>query len=108
MTARIVSKQDRCALKREIRRRVGKHIRLAFLFSVVTNLLLLVSPIYMLQVYDRILTSGSIDTLIWISLICLYLLVKQRHVRNGPQPGPGAPPNRGRVLYVSDPGLQGI
>ena len=75
MTARIVSKQDRRALKREIRRRVGKHIRLAFLFSVVTNLLLLVSPIYMLQVYDRILTSGSIDTLVWISLICLYLLV---------------------------------
>lgn len=43
--------------------------------SVVVNLLLLIAPIYMLQVYDRILTSGSIDTLLWISAICVYLLV---------------------------------
>lgn len=35
---------------------------------------MLVTPVYMLQVYDRILTSGSIDTLTWISVICLYLL----------------------------------
>ena len=43
-------------------------------FSLVSNLLLLVSPLYMLQVYDRILTSGSKDTLIWITLISLFLL----------------------------------
>lgn len=44
-------------------------------FSVVSNILLLVSPLYMLQVYDRILTSGSQDTLIWMTLIALFLLV---------------------------------
>lgn len=44
------------------------------LFSVVANVLLLVSPFYMLQVYDRILTSGSIDTLIWLTVISVFLL----------------------------------
>ncbi len=43
-------------------------------FSLITNLLLLVSPLYMLQVYDRILTSGSQDTLIWMTLIAIFLL----------------------------------
>lgn len=43
-------------------------------FSLVSNILLLVSPLYMLQVYDRILTSGSKDTLIWITIISIFLL----------------------------------
>ena len=43
-------------------------------FSVVSNTLLLVSPLYMLQVYDRILTSGSTDTLIWITVISVFLM----------------------------------
>ena len=43
-------------------------------FSLISNILLLVSPLYMLQVYDRILTSGSRDTLIWITLISVFLL----------------------------------
>jgi len=44
------------------------------IFSLVSNLLLLVSPLYMLQVYDRILTSGSKDTLIWITIIAVFLM----------------------------------
>jgi len=44
-------------------------------FSLAINLLMMVSPLYMLQVYDRVLTSGSTDTLIWISGIALFLLV---------------------------------
>ncbi|GHB05873.1 peptidase [Algimonas arctica] len=43
-------------------------------FTILANLLLLVSPFYMLQVYDRILTSGSIDTLIWLTVISVFLL----------------------------------
>lgn len=43
-------------------------------FSLISNILLLVSPLYMLQVYDRVLTSGSTDTLIWITAICVFLL----------------------------------
>lgn len=38
------------------------------LFSLLTNLLLLASTVYMLQIYDRVLSSGSIDTLLWLTL----------------------------------------
>ena len=44
------------------------------LFTVVTNLLLLVPPLYMLQVYDRVLASGSVDTLLYITLIAVLSL----------------------------------
>ena len=38
------------------------------LFSGAMNLLMLVGPIYMLQVYDRVLTSRSIPTLAALSV----------------------------------------
>ncbi len=41
------------------------------LFSLVINVLLLIQPLYLLQVYDRVLSSGSMDTLIYISFIAL-------------------------------------
>ena len=45
------------------------------IFSVVVNLLLLTMPIYMLQVYDRVLSSGSSDTLLFLSVIAAAALV---------------------------------
>ena len=39
------------------------------LFSLMINLLMLVSPIYMLQVYDRVLTTGRIETLLMLTLM---------------------------------------
>lgn len=42
--------------------------------SVVANLLLLVSPVYMLQIYDRVVTSGSFDALFWLTVIAVFLL----------------------------------
>ena len=48
---------------------------MTMLFSIVVNILVLVSPLYMLQVYDRILTSGSVDTLITISVLAIALLM---------------------------------
>lgn len=47
----------------------------AIFFSVVVNALLLVAPIYMLQIYDRVLTSGSFDTLLVLSLLAVALLL---------------------------------
>lgn len=38
-------------------------------FSLVLNLLMLAGPLYMLQVYDRVLTSKNLDTLIALSLV---------------------------------------
>lgn len=44
-----------------------------FVVSLVVNLLMLVGPVYMLQIYDRILSSGSVPTLVVISLLTLFL-----------------------------------
>jgi PrtD family type I secretion system ABC transporter len=46
-----------------------------FLLSAASNLLLLTSSVYMLQVFDRVLSSGSVDTLIWLSVIAFFALV---------------------------------
>jgi ATP-binding cassette subfamily C protein EexD len=43
-------------------------------FSLVINLMYLVPPLYMLQVYDRVLTSASETTLILLTLIVAGLL----------------------------------
>jgi ATP-binding cassette, subfamily C, type I secretion system permease/ATPase len=44
------------------------------LFSLVINVLALTVPIYMTQVYDRVLTSFSIETLVLLTLLALGLL----------------------------------
>lgn len=43
----------------------------AFLFSFAINLLSLLMPIYSLQVFDRVMTSRSMDTLIGLSIVVL-------------------------------------
>lgn len=43
-------------------------------FSVFLNLLYLVSPLYMLQVYDRVLASGSRATLLYLTLMAIGAL----------------------------------
>jgi PrtD family type I secretion system ABC transporter len=41
----------------------------AFGFSLAINLLVLTSPLYMMQVFDRVLTTGNRDTLLWLTLL---------------------------------------
>ena len=43
------------------------------LFSLFANLLMLTGPLYMLQVYDRVLGSGSEETLIALSILVIFL-----------------------------------
>jgi ATP-binding cassette subfamily C protein len=43
------------------------------IFSFFSNLLMLVGPIYMLQVYDRVLGSRSLETLIALSVLVAFL-----------------------------------
>lgn len=45
------------------------------LFSCIVNLLVLTSPLYMLQVYDRVLGSRSEATLVALSVIVLFLFI---------------------------------
>lgn len=56
----------------------GKY-RMAFaatlIFSMFTNLLMFVGPIYMLQIYDRVLSSRNSTTLIALTVIAVCLLM---------------------------------
>jgi ATP-binding cassette subfamily C protein EexD len=44
------------------------------LFSMFVNLLMLTPAIYMLQVYDRVVTSGSESTLLMLTLVMLLMM----------------------------------
>lgn len=44
-------------------------------FSLFANLLMLTGPLYMLQVYDRVLGSRSVETLIGLSAIVAFLFL---------------------------------
>ncbi|HZB55293.1 MAG TPA: type I secretion system permease/ATPase [Reyranella sp.] len=61
----------------ELARAVGA-CRSAFamcaVFSLVINLLMLASPLYMLQVYDRVLTTGRAETLVMLTLMAAVAL----------------------------------
>lgn len=45
------------------------------LFSCLINILMLTAPLYMLQIYDRVLTSQSVNTLIFLTIIAIFALV---------------------------------
>ena len=44
-------------------------------FSLFLNLLMLVPSIYMLQVYDRVLSTGSVPTLLMLTLITTFMFI---------------------------------
>lgn len=55
-------------------RRAGRRLALdAALFSLFVNILMLTGPLYMLQIYDRVLASGSYETLAVITLLTVGL-----------------------------------
>jgi ATP-binding cassette subfamily C protein RsaD len=47
----------------------------AMVFSFFINILALVSPLYMLQVYDRVLSSRNVSTLVVLTLIVVFLFL---------------------------------
>jgi len=51
------------------------HFAAAAAFSFAINLLYLATPIYMLQVYDRVLASGSLSTLAALTVVLLLALL---------------------------------
>lgn len=50
-------------------------LMLAFVFTAFVNLLMLTAPLYMLQVYDRVLASRSEETLVALSLLAAGLFL---------------------------------
>ncbi len=55
-------------------RRCRKGLLGVTLFSAMANILMLVAPVYMLQMYDRVLTSASYETLIVLTVVAVFLL----------------------------------
>ena len=65
-----MTKQELSPFKQALRTVRGALIAVA-LFSAAVNLLMLTGPLFMLQVYDRVLTSRSIETLVLLfALVC--------------------------------------
>lgn len=56
-------------------KRFMSHFRALMAYSVIVNLLVLAPSIHMLQVYDRVLSSGSVSTLVYLTLIVCFLLL---------------------------------
>ena len=65
--------RDRDDLKTALRSCLP-HFGAAALFSCGINLLYLASPIYMLQVYDRVMLSGNHYTLVMLTVALLLAL----------------------------------
>ncbi|WP_407331532.1 type I secretion system permease/ATPase [Enterovibrio sp. 27052020O] len=51
-------------------------------FSFVINILVLSVPIYMLQIYDRVISSRSIDTLLLLTMITVFALLTMAILEN--------------------------
>lgn len=47
----------------------------AIIFSFFINILAFVGPLYMLQIYDRVLSSRNVYTLLFLTLIAAFLLI---------------------------------
>lgn len=60
---------------REARRESRKLYWAVGVFSVFVNLLMLTGPLYMLQVYDRVLGSRSVETLFGLTLLIAFLFL---------------------------------
>ena len=56
-------------------RQIRPFIKLAAVASLVLNLALLAPALYMLQVFDRVFASGSIETLVMLGVPVLVMLV---------------------------------
>ncbi|MET3593140.1 PrtD family type I secretion system ABC transporter [Mesorhizobium shonense] len=56
---------------RDALRACRRYFLFAAVFSLAINLLYLASPLYMLQIYDRVVTSGSETTLVMLTLVLL-------------------------------------
>jgi ATP-binding cassette subfamily C protein len=52
-----------------------RHLLFAAGFSALVNLLYLTPTLYMMQVYDRVLPTGGVMTLMWMSILALFAYV---------------------------------
>lgn len=60
---------------KDLNRSINAAVRDLAVFSLCINILMLTLPLYMLQVYDRVLSSSSLDTLVFISILAAGALI---------------------------------
>lgn len=70
----MVSKREITDLQQALRACRGGFSSVGF-FSLFVNLLMLVPALYMLQVYDRVLSTRSVETLLMLTLVVVFLFV---------------------------------
>ncbi|WP_339948820.1 ATP-binding cassette domain-containing protein [uncultured Albimonas sp.] len=61
-------------LRGKLRAALAPHLGLAMVFSVAVNTLFLASPLYMMQLYGRVLNSRSLETLASLSVVLVLAL----------------------------------
>ena len=69
------SKNQQYQELKESLKEIKHYFLYAGLFSAAINVLMLTPIIYMLQIYDRVASSGSLSTLTMLTLLMLGLLV---------------------------------
>ena len=55
------------------RQDMAPHLRQVLLYGVLCNVLALAPSVYMLQVYDRVLNSRNLDTLVMLTVLIVGL-----------------------------------
>lgn len=69
-----VSNQRRSGIVSEALRQVAPPFATVIAFSFFINLLMFVSPLYMLQIYDRVITSRNVTTLLNLTILAIALV----------------------------------
>ncbi|SHE36967.1 ATP-binding cassette, subfamily C, EexD [Modicisalibacter ilicicola DSM 19980] len=70
----MATRKEATDLQRALKACKGSFMTVGF-FSMFINLLMLVPPLYMLQVYDRVITTRSEETLFMLTLVAVFLLI---------------------------------
>lgn len=70
----MAKQQDATDLQHALKACRGSFVSVGF-FSMFVNVLMLVPPMYMLQVYDRVLSTQSGETLLMLTLLVVFLFL---------------------------------
>ncbi|MDW5378233.1 type I secretion system permease/ATPase [Halomonas sp. HP20-15] len=70
----MASQKEATDLQRALKVCRGSFFSVGF-FSMFINVLMLVPPLYMLQVYDRVISSRSAETLLMLTLVMVFLFM---------------------------------
>ena len=70
-----MSKQTLNAFLRDTLNACRQSFFAAILFSFFVNLLMLTVPIYLLQLYDRVIPNRSTETLVFLTIIAIAALI---------------------------------